>query len=54
MLTVCNIFLLLANLYSIGLANKKMEIIEDKLEDMSMLEKRVAHICDNMDSAFFV
>lgn len=52
MLTVVNIALVLVNLYSVGVSEKKIEIIEEKLADMAMLEARVKHICDNLDSVF--
>lgn len=52
MLTCLNVALVIVNLYSVGIAQKKIEIIEEKLDDMAMLEKRVEHIADNLDSVF--
>lgn len=52
MLTVINVTLILVNLYSVGVAEKKLSIIEEKLDDLSMLEKKVQHLCENLDSCF--
>lgn len=52
MLTVVNIALVLINLYSLGCADRKLDIVQEKLDDMAMLEQRVRHICDNLDSCF--
>lgn len=52
MLTVINMTLILVNLYSVGVAEKKIQIIEEKLDDLAMLEKKVSHLCENLDSCF--
>lgn len=52
LITLINLTLVLVNLYSVGVSQKKMEIIDEKLEDLSMLEKRIANLCENVDSAF--
>lgn len=52
MLTILNCGLILVNLYCIGLSGKKLEIIEDKLNDLSMIEERIKHVCENLDSVF--
>lgn len=49
---VLNIALFLVNVYSIGVNQKKLEIIEDKLQDMAMIEERLKHYMENLDSAF--
>ena len=54
MLTVINMTLILVNLYSVGLAEKKMSIIDEKLDDLAMLEKKVEHLCENLDSCFVI
>lgn len=52
MLTIINIALVVVNLYSVGMAEKKLDLLDDKLTDMAMLEERVKHICENLDSCF--
>ena len=52
MIIILNIMLFLVNLYSIGVNQKKLDIIEDKLQDMAMLEERLKHYLDNLDSCF--
>lgn len=52
MLTIINLALVFVNFASIGAAEKKLEIIDDKLQDMAMIEERVKHICENLDSCF--
>ena len=52
MITTINLALILVNLYSVGCAEKKLEAIEDKLDDLAVIEERLKHLCENMDSAF--
>lgn len=52
MLTVINLALVLVNLYSIGVSEHKVQILEDKLDDLAMIEERIRHIAENLDSAF--
>lgn len=51
-LFILNLAILLCNLYSLGASYKKFEVIDEKLDDMAMMEKRISHLCDNLDSVF--
>ena len=48
--TVINIALVFVNLYSIGVSESKLQIVQEKLDDLSMLEERIKHIAENLDS----
>lgn len=52
MLTILNISLLLVNLYSVGVSEKKLQEIEEKMDDMACIEDRINHLLVNLDSAF--
>lgn len=49
---ILNCAILLCNIYTLGLTGKKVEIIEEKIADMSMVEERIKHLCEDLDSAF--
>lgn len=52
LLTVINIMIFLSNGFLIGHFGKVVEALDDKLEDMSMIESRIEHYFVNSDSAF--
>lgn len=52
MLTIINLGLIVVNLYSIGCAEKKMQVIDEKLDDLAMIETKIKHLCENLDSCF--
>lgn len=52
MLTIINLALVLVNLYSVGVAEHKVQILDEKLDDLAMIEERLKHIAENLDSAF--
>lgn len=51
LLLILNIALVLVNFYSLGVSEKKLEIIDEKLTDLAMLETEIKHIAENLDSA---
>lgn len=52
MLTILNISLLLVNLYSVGVSEKKLQEIEEKMDDMACVEVKLRHLLEDLDSAF--
>lgn len=52
MLIVVNLALIMVNLYSIGVAEKKLSIIDEKMNDLAVLEAKINHLCENLDSCF--
>lgn len=53
LVTVINIALLLVNLYSVGVAEKKLSIIDEKLDDLAVIESQIKHFAESLDSAFW-